>query len=205
MATCLDVVTNALKLARVISSGETPEADESGDGMLALQSLYDQWRIGGMFGSLTDAYLTADADAQEGYRYYLTAGVTLTDATNDYVPQYGDSYTECDYSSGIGATRQPRDLAFYESVTSTGTHAARLYDRKAWVDLLGLTLADDAPLASRNLMGLSACLATYGGFTAMFGDTATLNPDVRKLANSFLESIASKAGSTQDVSGADFY
>lgn len=192
MATCLDVITLALKLSRTIAPGETPDANESADGLTALQSLYDQWRTGGMFGQLEDTYPTGSDVAEEGRRYYTPSGVTISDPTSEYV-------------DGLGETRQPRDLALYEVLTSTGTHTAKLYDRTGWVSLLGLTLTDAAPLSSRNLAGLAACLATYGGFAAMFGDTATLNPDVRKMTTDFLRSLSSKAGSTQDASGAEYF
>jgi hypothetical protein len=203
MASCLDTITTALKLAKVLPSGGTPSAAETSDGMTCLQSLYDEWLTGGMFGQLTDSYLSADTDAQEGYRYYVPAGITLTDATNDYVPQYGDSYTECDYSSGIGDTRQPRDMAVYESLTSTGTRTVKLYDRTAWVGLLGLVSSDEAPLSKRDAVGLAACLATSGAFIAMFG--GEVHPAMIAKAAQFLKNVMSKSGSTQDDPGQDFY
>lgn len=192
MATCLDVITTALKLGRIIPAGEQPEADEAADGMVCLQSLYDHWRIGGMFGSLVDTYLTGDDTAKEGKRYFIPVGMTLADATSIYTDDCGN-------------TRQPRDLALYETLSEAGEHAAKLYDRTAWVDLLGLKVTDEAPLASRGLVGLAACLATSGAFAAMFGDTATMNPDVRGNARDFLRDLSSKAGSTQDNAGADYF
>jgi hypothetical protein len=192
MATCLDIITNAMKLARIISPGETPDADEATDGMSCLQSLYDGWRIGGMFGRLEDVYLTADDTAKEGKRYYVAAGVTLTDATNAITDECGN-------------TRQPRDLTMYEALLSDGTHSAKLYDRTGWVNLLSLAETDTAPLSSRGEMGLGACLALSGAFAAMFGDTATANPDVQRLAALFLASVSLKRGSTEDRAKADYF
>jgi hypothetical protein len=140
MATCLDIITYAMRQARILGAGKDPKAAESEEGMVALQSLYDQWRTGGMFGRLEDTYLDADDDAFEGKRYYIPAGITLTAATSEYV-------------DADAVLRQPRDLALYETVTSTGTHAAKLYDRTAWVNLLGLTTTDVAPLSGRNAYG----------------------------------------------------
>lgn len=203
MASCLDIITLAMKQCRILSSGGIPTAKETEDGMTALQSLYDQWRTGGMFGTLKDCYLTGPANAQEGRRYYVPAGVTLTDATNDYVPMYGDAYTECDYASGIGPVRQPRDMAFYEAVKSDGTHTAKLYDRTAWVSLLGLVTSDEAPLSSRNQSGLAACLATSGGFADLFN--AQAGPGTVAVARNFLRSVMGKIGSTQDNAGSDYF
>lgn len=202
-ATCLDIITDAMKLAGILRSGGSPKAAEADDGMVCLQALYDEWIAGGMFGKLTNCYLTADTDAQEGYRYYVPAGVTLTAATNDYVPQYGDSYSECDYASGIGYTRQPRDLALYEVVDSTGSRSVKLYDRTQWVDLLDLTTASISPLASRGRTGLAAALATSGAFLAMFG--VTPNPATVVKARQFTGNLMNKSGSTQDDPPGTYY
>jgi hypothetical protein len=70
---CSDIITSALKLARVIPSGASPSSDETSDGLDCLQSMYDEWVTSGMFGSLTDAYLTYDDTAQEGIRYLLAS------------------------------------------------------------------------------------------------------------------------------------
>jgi hypothetical protein len=44
MATCLDIITYAMRQARILGAGKDPKAAESEEGMVALQSLYDQWR-----------------------------------------------------------------------------------------------------------------------------------------------------------------
>lgn len=205
MATCLDIITLAMKQCRILRSGGVPSAKETADGMVALQSLYDEGRTGGMFGTLTDYYIAdgSTVDAQEGYRYYVASGGALTHATNDYVPQYGDAYSECDYASGIGATRQPRDMALYEVVESDGTQTARLYDRTAWVDLLDLESGDVAPLSGRGANGLAACLATSGGFMDLFGSQP--GPGTVAVARHFLRNIMGKIGSTQDNSGTEYF
>ena len=190
MATCGEIVTYAMQMARVLGLGKEPKAAESQAGMIALQSLYDQWRTGGMFGTLEDVYLDEDDVAEEGKRYRLASGVTLTAATSDYVD-------ECNQ------TREPRDLALYEVVTSAGLQTARLYDRIEWVDLLGLELTDEAPLSGRNAYGLAACLATSGGFIAAFG--AEPSQPVISLARHFLRNVMGKDGSTQDRQGADYF
>jgi hypothetical protein len=204
--TCLDIVKSAMKLARVLPSGGTPSSSETTDGMDCLQSMYDEWVTSGMFGKLKDVYLTADENAQEGRRYYVPTGVTLTDATSAYVPEEDATGVPPPFGTDtIGETRQPRDLAVYESLTSTGTRAVKLYDRTAWVDLLDLVSSDEAPLASRGRMGLAACLATSGAFAAMFGDTATMNPDVRAASNRFRTSLCYKLGSTHDRRQAEYF
>ena len=189
MATCLDIVTHAMRLSRVLAMGDEPTDDEGDAGMVALQSLYDQWRTGGMFGQLEDVYLDADDIAEEGVRYFVPTGYTLTAPTSVYIDSDGN-------------TRQPRDLALYESLTEAGVHTAKLYDRTEWVDMLGLALSDEAPLSGRNALGLAACLATSGGFNALFGgDPSGAVP----LARSFTASLMGKPGSTQDTSTADYF
>lgn len=194
MATCLDVITSALKLAKVLASGGTPSGAETSDGMDCLQSFYDECVANAVFGRLTDSYLTADDTAREGYRYLLASGVTLTEPTLIPAEDTVD-----------GVERQPRDLSLYESVDSDGVRSVRLYDRTAWVDLLNLESSDIAPLSSRGAMGLAACLATSGAFCAMFNDTASMNPDVRGMANRFRTSLCYKQGSTRDRTASEYF
>ncbi len=190
MATCLDTITTALKLAKVLPSGGTPSAAETVDGLACLQSLYDGWVMGGMFGRLEDVYLEEDDVAEEGTRYFVPTGITLTAATSSYV-------------DSCGVTRQPRDLAMYESLTEAGTRSVKLYDRTEWVDLLGLASGDEAPLSKRDSVGLAACLATSGAFIAMFGGEVA--PPVILKTSAFLKSLMGKDGSTQDDGQGIYY
>lgn len=190
MATCLDIITYAMRQSRILAPGKEPKANEAEEGLVALQSMYDGWRTGGMFGSLEDVYLDGDDIAEEGVRYFIPTGITLTAATSVYL----DSNE---------VTRQPRDLALYETLTQAGTQEAKLYDRTAWVDLLGLELSDDAPLSGRDAYGLAACLATSGGFTSMFGVEPT-QATIAK-ARDFKRSLSSKIGSTQDKSSGSYF
>lgn len=189
MATCAEIIAYALRMNRVVGVGKDPKAAETTEGMVALQSLYDQWRTGGMFGELEDIYLDADDTAEEGKRYFVPTGITLTVPTSVYVDSYGE-------------TRQPRDLALYESLTEAGTFTAKLYDRTAWVDLTGLLSTGTAPLSARNAYGLAACLATSGGFVAVFGKEPTAATVA--LARHFLRSLMSKA-TTHDRDGVEYY
>ena len=45
MATAISLITRAMKLARVLSKGEQPDADESADGLAALNSMMDALSI----------------------------------------------------------------------------------------------------------------------------------------------------------------
>lgn len=190
MATCSTIITNALKLAKVLASGESPTANETSDGLLCLQSMYDAWVTGGMFGTLEDVYLEENDTAEEGKRYFVPTGITLTAPTSIYV-------------DADGTTRQPRDMALYESLTQAGTRTVKLYDRTDWVSMTGLTSASTAPLSARDEMGLAACLATSGGFQAMFGGEIT--PGVIVKASGFLKNIMGKAGSTQDRATSEYF
>lgn len=186
MTTVRDVVKLALKMGRVISSGEQPEAEEAADGLVALQSLYDGWVASGMFGRLTDVYAANDDEAEESHRYVAASGVTITIPTTI---EDGDE------------ERPPRDLTVIETVTSAGVRAVKIYDRTGWVDLLGLELEDDAPLASRGASGLAACLAMT--YSEMFG--AQIGPATQRLAGTFRASLAAKWGSSQSAAEQEFF
>jgi hypothetical protein len=191
-ATCLDIITYAMRQARVLGPGKDPKDAEAEEGLVALQSFYDEMVNGGMFGRLEDSYLTSDDTAEEGKRYLLASGVTLTEPT-----------TIAAEDSTDGVERQPRDLSLYESVTSTGTRSVRLYDRSAWVDLIDLELSDVAPLSDRGAYGLAAALASSGGFIDMFG--AQLSPAVLARGKRFLANLSYKLGSTKDRTAAEYF
>lgn len=186
MTTCRDIVTLALKMARAISPGEEPEASEAADGLCALQSLYDGWISSGMFGRLEDVYLGTDETAEEGKRYLLADGVTLTAPTT--------------IEDG-GEERQARDMAVYEAVTHDGVRSVHLYDRYRWVAMLGLDLNSEAPLADRGASGLAACVAQ--SFAEMFG--ASIGPETMRLAMQFRSALAGKHGTTRTRVEADWF
>jgi hypothetical protein len=191
MATCLDTVTYAMRSLALLASGETPSSQESTDGLVALQSFYDELVMSGIFGRLEDIYLTGDDIAQEGKRYLLAAGVTLTEPTIILADVTED-----------GEDRQPRDLSLYEKLTSTGTLTRRLYDRTSWVNLTGLALTDTAPLSGRGAMGLAAAVACSGGFSDMFG--ATAGTALLARSQRFLSSLSHKLGSSRDRLAAEY-
>lgn len=175
MATCRDVIVRALRMTGVIGRGDEPEADEAQDAMIVLQSLYDQWLIGGMFGRLRDTYETGDYDAQAGQRVFVTDGVVTLPVITD----------ECPW----------RDLAAIE-VNDDNGRKVWLWDRTEWVRIDNLTMDDEAPLAERGMNGLAACLAMacaeeYGNVLMGAGVVAQ--------ANAFRSALFYKMGSTQDI------
>jgi hypothetical protein len=189
MATCRDIITYAMRQAKVLPSGGSPRAKEMADGIVALQSLYDGWVATGMFGRLTDRYESADYTAEEGQRIIAPAGVTIT------VPETIDSDPTSD-------ERAPRDLSVIETLID-GTRTVWLWDRAGWVSLLDLDENDDAPLASRGAWGLAATLAVSGAFITMFG--GELTDDIRMAALRFQNGVAAKFGSTQTPIASEYY
>lgn len=196
MATVRDVVTLALRQGRVIGVNGTPTAAEAERGLEAFQAQLNAWVADGMFGRLTDVYLEASDTAKEGRRYRLAAGVTLTIPT--IIEGEGGDYGEEGENT---SERQPLDLSVIESVTSTGTRTVKLWDRTSWVDLLSLTLESTAPLASRGLAGLAACVAKT--YCEMFG--RELGPQTAQLARRFEGSLSHKMGSTRGPATADYF
>lgn len=181
MATCRDIVSRALVMAKIIPRGEDPEADELSDGMTVLQSLYDTWLTGGMFGRLTDVYEPGDYEAGEGERVFIDSGtLTLPTAIDD--------------------ERKPRDLVAIEAFDDDG-RKAYIWDRTEWVRIDSLTADDDAPLASRGVNGLAACVAM--NYAEEFG--VELAVTTVRQAGTFKAALAYRFGSENEpVAGAYF-
>lgn len=176
MATCLDVITRALRMIGVVPREDEPSAAELRDGLTVMQSLYDGWLTGGMFGRLTDVYEPGDYEAGEGERVFITDG-TLTLPTE------------------IDEDRKPRDLVAIEGFDITG-RKAYVWDRTAWTRIDALTATDEAPLASRGVNGLAACVAV--AYADEFG--APIGPGTLLQARNFKTALSYKFGSERAVS-----
>ncbi len=181
MATCRDIVTRALVMARVVARGDDPDAQELEDGLTVLQGLYDSWLVGGMFGRLTDVYEPGDYEAGEGERVHIDSGTLTLPTTIDDV-------------------RKPRDLVAIEGFDDTG-RKAYIWDRNAWVRITGLLENDDAPLADRSVNGLAACVAL--NYAHEFG--AELREGVVMQARSFKTALSYKLGSEREVREASWF
>lgn len=180
MATCRDIVSRALHMARVVDREDDPTAAELRDGLTVLQTLYDQWLVGGMFGRLTDVYESDSYEASEGQRIFLDTGtVTLPTEIDD---------------------RKPRDLVAIEAFDSEGRRAW-IWDRTAWVRIDSLADSDDAPLAERGVNGLAACVAL--NYAEEFGAEVTAN--VLRQCAAFKTALSYKFGSQRDIVAGQFY
>jgi hypothetical protein len=186
MPTCLEIIARAYQKAKIIGTGESPSAAEAADGLEELKSLYEQWAANGMFGRLADVSTGDDYEASEGERITVTDGATVT------IP----STIEDD-----GTDYPPFFLSLIEVIDVDAQTVNRwLYDNGAWVDLNDLTLAYEAPLASRGRAGLSACLAM--ALADEFG--GTIGPSVARQAASFRMSLALKLGGDAPRTAPDY-
>lgn len=178
--TCSDIVTHAATRAKIIRPGGTLKASEADDGMLQLQALYDQWVIGGMFGTFDAVYKTA------AYTAFENEAVTTLGSPAITMP------TLLALDGSEGTDRAPKDLACVQIFdTTAGTYVAKVYDLFQWVTLTGLALADTAPLALRSANGLADCLAMY--WVESFGQEPP--PNVRRGAQAFMRALSFKLAS----------
>ena len=177
MPTCRDIITRALRKAKVYAAGETPSADDINDGLDELKNLYEQWGSNGMFGRLADVLADDDYEASPNER------ITATDSAVITIPTVFEDGGE-DYP--------PYDTAFIEVVDTVAVTVQRyIYENGAWVELSNLSLDDEAPLAGKGQGGLSACLAV--AYAEEFG--ATVGPGVQRQAASFTTGLGMKYGS----------
>lgn len=106
MATSLDIIKRAMRLAQVMTKGETPDADESQDGLDALNAMLDSWQIDRLF-------------------VYQIREESFTWTGNDQTQTVG---TGGDFNTDL-PTRVADDCAF---VINNTDYTARLIDINAW-------------------------------------------------------------------------
>lgn len=189
MPTCADIITRALRKARVYAAGEVPSDDDMEDGLDELQNLYEQWGSNGMFGRLSDVMTDADYDASANERITANSGAIVTIPTSFEVD---------------GADFPPYDTAFIEVVDTVGLTVSRyIYENGAWVSISDLALTDEAPLAGKGRSGLAACLAL--SYAEEFGDAAQIGPGVSRQAAAFKTGLSLKYGSDANRSTPDYF
>jgi hypothetical protein len=156
MASCLEVVSRALRLARIVGLGEEPSDTELDDGMFVLQSIYQRIADTALAAS-DEIYIADDYTAGENERIYSTGTVTLPDLIDD------------------GSDRRVKDLASVQYNEGDGWQTW-ISDRGDWVRVDDLESSDEAPLSSRNKEGLACLVAVeYAGtFGALEIDAATV-------------------------------
>ncbi len=176
MQTCADIITRALRKARIYAPGETPSDDEMNDGLDELQNLYEQWGSSGMFGRLTDVLTDDDYDAAANERILVSGGAVVTIPTSFEVD---------------GEDVPPYDTAFIEIIDTDASIVTRyLYENGVWGAIGDLVLTDLAPLSGRGRSGLAACLAM--SLAEEFG--AQIGPGVQRQAAAFKTALSLKWG-----------
>ena len=187
MPTCEQIITRALRKAKVYAAGETPSAEDMSDGLDELQNLYEQWISNGMFGRLVDVYVSSDYEANPNER------VTVTDAAAITIPT---TVTE------DGTDYPPFDMAAVEVVDTVALTVSRyLYSSGTWVSIADLALSDEAPLAGRGRGGLAACLAL--AYAEEFG--AEVGSGVQRQAASFKTGLSLKSGGDAQRTAPDYF
>jgi hypothetical protein len=205
MATVRDIARFAMQRLRLLGSGEDPTDPEATDCLSALQSMYDTWAAGGLFGRLNDVIPTGNYTANEWDRVLNDGNYTITLPTTiqpnvPWMPYYPDQTVQ-----GILSTitaRPPFDLTMIE-VVANGASTRSLYDTQArgWVHITGLALGDTAPLSSRGANGLASCLAL--AVADDFG--ATAGPGIQRAATLFEYALSARQGSARRANMADYF
>lgn len=189
MPTCQDIITRALRKARVYAAGETPSADDMQDGLDELQNLYEQWGANGMFGRLTDVLTADDYEAGPNER------ITVTDSATITIP------TEIDRDDS-DEDASPYDTAFVEIIdVGSATVTRYLYESGAWVEISDLGLDDEAPLAGKGRGGLASCLAL--AIAEEYGNQ--VSAAVMRQAASFKTGLSLKLGSDAQRTAPDYF
>ncbi len=183
-----EIVTLALRMARIVPLRDTPTANEAAMGLELFQAMFDQWAVSGMFGKLTDVEKSASyAPTVVGERIRISSGtVTLPDTISR------------------GEDLAPYDLSMIEVIhTGNTTRAVHIYDqtRGDWVQINDLALTDVAPLWERGSAGLAACLAV--SYAETFGKEMT--PALLRNAGLFMSGLQGRYSSDHAPVPVDYY
>ena len=224
MATCNDIIRLAMGRIRQLRAGEIPTGQEAADGLLFLQSMYDQWTAAGLFGRLNDVIVTATYIAMEQDRIIndtgqaITLPLTITPSSfSDTSWNWPDQRTWANMATAT--TRPPRDLSMVEIIGSCGVTipigfsyvlqlkapalSRYIYDRakRSWVALNSLTLTGEAPLSDRGVIGLASCLA------ALIADeyNAKIGEGTQQAASLFKWGLSARYDSARVAGRQDFY
>jgi hypothetical protein len=186
MPTCRDIITRAFRKRKVYSPGEDPTSEDMSDGLVELQSLYESWAANGMFGRLADVQTDGNYTASAGERIRATNSPTITIPT-----EFEDE----------GAAYPPYDMAFIEVVDVDEQEVRRyLYEAGTWVEINGLTLDSEAPLAGKGQAGLEACLALQ-----MEGWGGEIGPATMRQASAFKMGLSLKLGGDAQRTAPDYF
>ena len=146
MATALSIVTRAMRLAGVIGKGEAPDADESADGLVALNAMLDAWQIERLY-----VYQIV----QGSYTWPAsTTSRTIGSSGNftDQRPVKIDSAFTVDSDSSWREARVLQDRTEYDAIvtkTTESTYPAYLFMDSAYP--LGVIYLYPVPSASLTL------------------------------------------------------
>lgn len=170
MATCRDVITEALRVLGALAPGDEAAVDELASGLDAMQTLVLE--LHAQRGPLTDVDVSADYTAGENQRLRIEQGSTATVSLPNSVNVL---YAAAPYDYGFmgggwaragsvaaadgGALRAPRDGARIEIVGVTQAIYFYRADLNEWVSILGLTLDTPFPLNERYRGHMAALIA----------------------------------------------
>lgn len=192
MATCRDVITRALRKLGELGVGEVASNQDAATGMASLQTMFDAWATGGMFGPLRDLYKSGAYTAKAGERIRTTATVTLP------------TYTTDTDAVDVSDKDLPKDRSLIVVVNpTTGVRQTNLWDswRGQWVRIEALTLSDECPLSALGVDDLACCLAKVIGDEV----NASVGPQTELRAAKFVQRMTQKRDGERQPTQPEFF
>lgn len=192
MATCQQVITDAISELGAVALGESPAPEELRDAMPVLQALYDGLVSEGKFGRAIDVLEDAAYTAKEDERVFNTSGSPI-------VVSYPDTISSED--SEDGEERAVRDYTLIRVAGDPRQTKIYCAPLAAWQAMTSLTLTSYAPLSERDFHGLSCLLAMrlVRRFKAELGQTTV------SAANRFLSALSLKSDAPRRETQAEYF
>lgn len=165
MTTNRDTIKRALRKLGALASGAEPKAQAADDAMGVLASMFLEWVDTGLFGSLVNVTVTADATALPGQRVYAATGVTITLPT-PFTPPYSDQGSEAGFIWDYGWPRYLPYNPLQDGSIIIVCHEGGAQDinvfksaSSSWIKISPEGLNDDFPFSEGWVNGVAAMLA----------------------------------------------
>lgn len=197
MATCLDIVTYAMRELGVLSIGREPRAAEADEGMVRLQAIIDSMWGAGIGAPLLDQELDANFELIADTRalVYAASAITLTfperpfnGARIQVKDMLGTFATD---NVTLDGNNRYIELSLTKTLSTNGTDTTWVYEAETanWAKVSPLALADTLPFTDNEFFTLALAKRLAPVFGAQFASEDALLRSANRIRAKFASEV----------------